>query len=161
MNKKVIAGVLLFSFVSLNVGEVVGENKAYTPIAHKQVDLREKWVSDFQKNQRKIFRQKSNIRIFTLQQIKKYGWNMNQYSCLYRLWKKESNWRWNAHNKNSGAYGIPQATPGNKMRHEWAGGGKDWKTNPRTQITWGLSYIKRNHGSPCVAWQHSGKHNWY
>lgn len=161
MNKKVIAGVLLFSFVSLNVGEVVEENKAYTPVVYKQVDLREKWVSDFQKKQQKIFRQKSNIRIFTLGEIKKYGWGMNQYSCLYKLWKKESNWRWNSYNKSSGAYGIPQATPGNKMRHEWAGGGKDWKTNPRTQITWGLSYIKRNHGSPCIAWQHSVEDNWY
>jgi hypothetical protein len=73
------------------------------------------------------------------------------------LWKKESNWHWYSHNKSSGAHGIPQAVPGWKMRHA----GADWKTNPFTQIKWGLSYIKRNHGSPCLAWKHSEENNWY
>ena len=162
MKNYIVTGVLLFSLLSCNSGESVGTSKAYVPIVSEQQDFRDKLVSDFQKKQEKIFRQKSNIRVFVLEQIQKYGWNMTQYNCLYRLWKKESNWRWNAHNKSSNAYGIPQATPGHKMRHAWAGGGKDWKTNPRTQITWGLSYIKRSkHKTPCGAWQHSVKHNWY
>jgi hypothetical protein len=127
----------------------------------EQVDFRTKVVSEFERKQLETFRDKSNIKIFTLSQMKNYGWGMDQYACLYRLWTKESNWRWNAHNKSSNAYGIAQATPGHKMRHKEYGGGEDWKTNPRTQITWGLSYIKRNHGSPCVAWQHSVKDNWY
>ncbi len=162
MNRKAVSLVLLTSFLTFNGSESLSQGKTFVPTVVKQYDFRAKLISDFQKKQEKIFRQKSNIRVFVLNQIEKYGWNMDQYNCLYRLWKKESNWRWNAHNKSSGAYGIPQAWPAEKMRHEWAGGGKDWKTNPRTQITWGLSYIKRSkHKTPCGAWQHSVKHNWY
>lgn len=161
MKKRIVVGVLVATFLTFNVGEVIAEKTVNKPVVSKQIDLRGKWVSDFQKNQRKIFRQKSNIQDFARQKIKKYGWGVDQYACLHKLWKKESNWRWNAHNKSSSAYGIAQATPGWKMRHEKFGGGKDWKTNARTQVTWGLSYIKRNHGSPCVAWQHSIKNNWY
>jgi hypothetical protein len=102
-------------------------------------------------------RKPENIKAYTLSSMKKYGWGKQQYSCLYSLWKKESNWHWYSHNKSSGAYGIPQATPGHKMRHA----GEDWKTNPFTQINWGLSYIKRNHGTPCIAWKHSEVNNWY
>jgi hypothetical protein len=168
MKKKIVVGVLIATFLTFNAGDVVTENITEKPIVSKQFDFRAKLISDYQKkilkfeqNQRKIFRQTSNIQAFARQEIKKYGWGMDQYACLYRLWKKESNWRWNAHNKSSDAYGIAQATPGWKMRHEWAGGGKNWKTDARTQVTWGLSYIKRNHGSPCVAWKHSTIDNWY
>ena len=47
-------------------------------------------------------------------------------------------------NPASAAYGIPQANPGDKM----ASAGSDWKTNPATQIRWGLGYIKAEYGSP-------------
>jgi hypothetical protein len=105
----------------------------------------------------KYNRKPENIKAYTLSSMKKYGWGKQEYSCLYSLWKKESNWKWYSHNKSSGAYGIPQATPGWKMRHA----GADWKTNPFTQISWGLNYIKRNHGTPCIAWRHSEVNNWY
>jgi hypothetical protein len=79
------------------------------------------------------------------------GWGDDQFSCLVSLWNKESGWRVNAMNPSSGAYGIPQSYPGNKM----ASVGADWKTNPATQITWGLNYISARYGSPCGAWSHS------
>lgn len=79
------------------------------------------------------------------------GWGGDQFSCLVSLWDKESGWRVNAMNPSSGAYGIPQSYPGNKM----ASAGADWKTNPATQITWGLNYISARYGSPCGAWSHS------
>jgi hypothetical protein len=79
------------------------------------------------------------------------GWGDEQFSCLVSLWNKESGWRVNAMNPSSGAYGIPQSYPGNKM----ASVGADWKTNPATQITWGLNYISARYGSPCGAWSHS------
>ena len=85
------------------------------------------------------------------------GWDYNQYSCLVKLWERESNWRWNALNKSSGAYGIPQALPGTKM----ASAGADWRTNPETQIKWGIGYIDGRYGSPCGALAHSNEHNWY
>jgi hypothetical protein len=30
----------------------------------------------------------------------------------------------------------------------------DWKTNPATQIKWGLGYIKGKYKTPCGAWSH-------
>lgn len=80
-----------------------------------------------------------------------------QYSCLVKLWERESNWRWNAKNKSSGAYGIPQSLPGTKMASE----GADWLTNPETQIRWGVKYIKGRYGSPCGALAHSDRIGWY
>ena len=80
-----------------------------------------------------------------------------QFSCLDSLWTKESDWRWDADNPTSSAYGIPQSLPGSKM----ASAGADWATNPETQIRWGLDYIAQSYGTPCAAWQHSKANNWY
>ena len=80
-----------------------------------------------------------------------------QFSCLNSLWQKESGWNYRATNPSSGAYGIPQALPGSKM----ASAGSDWRTNPRTQIRWGVSYIKSRYGTPCGAWNHSQQKGWY
>ncbi|GAA1741516.1 hypothetical protein GCM10009734_54670 [Nonomuraea bangladeshensis] len=84
------------------------------------------------------------------------GWNSVQFRCLERLWARESGWNHRAAN-GSGAYGIPQALPGVKM----SSSGRDWRTNPRTQIKWGLGYIKQRYGTPCGAWGHFLSHNWY
>ncbi|MDR7383931.1 ubiquitin-like domain-containing protein [Promicromonospora iranensis] len=85
------------------------------------------------------------------------GWGAGEFSCLDRLWEKESGWRWNADNPSSSAYGIPQALPGSKM----ATVGSDWLTNPATQIEWGLGYISGRYGTPCTAWAHSVEVGWY
>lgn len=82
---------------------------------------------------------------------------MDQWSCLDALWQRESNWNPSAMNPSSGAYGIPQSLPGSKM----ASAGADWRTNPATQIRWGLGYIKGRYGSPCGAWGHSQSVGWY
>jgi hypothetical protein len=84
-----------------------------------------------------------------LSKMASYGWDTTtQFSCLVNLWNGESGWSWSAANPSSGAYGIPQALPGWKM----ASAGSDWLTNPATQITWGMGYIKQVYGSPCGAW---------
>ena len=85
----------------------------------------------------------------------KFG--LDQMPCLDKLWTRESNWTTTSENKSSGAYGIPQALPGDKM----APYGSDWRTNPKPQIEWGLSYIKGRYGSPCSAWDHSQATGWY
>ena len=89
--------------------------------------------------------------------VSSMGWGIDQYSCLVKLWNRESNWRLTATNKQSGAYGIPQALPGVKMSSE----GEDWLTNPETQIRWGVKYIKARYGSACGALAHSNKFRWY
>jgi resuscitation-promoting factor RpfB len=80
-----------------------------------------------------------------------------QFSCLDRLWTRESNWNPYSRNSSSGAYGIPQALPGDKM----AIMGADWRTNPVTQVKWGLSYIANRYGTACNAWAHSQTYGWY
>jgi hypothetical protein len=78
------------------------------------------------------------------------GFSIDQFPCLEKLWDHESGWNAKAENKGSGAYGIPQALPGSKM----GSAGSDWKTNPATQIKWGLGYVKGRYKSPCGAWSH-------
>ena len=85
------------------------------------------------------------------------GFAIDEMPCLDRLWTKESGWNPHASNPSTGAYGIPQALPGSKM----ASVGADWQTNPATQITWGLGYIKSRYGTPCQAWAFMQSHGWY
>ncbi len=77
----------------------------------------------------------------------RYGWGSYQYGCLNTLWTKESNWNFRARNPRTGAYGIPQALPAAKMVIR----GEDWRTNPLTQISWGLHYIDVRYETPCKA----------
>ena len=97
------------------------------------------------------------IKEFAYELVLSNSWGRDQYSCLVALWERESNWRWDALNKNSGAYGIPQSLPGRKMAEM----GADWATNPETQVRWGVNYIKNRYGAPCGAMAHSNKFNWY
>ena len=90
-------------------------------------------------------------------QLPAYGWGGGEYACLVWLWNRESNWLTDATNPYSGAYGIPQALPPSK----YSTAGPDWLTNYRTQITWGLGYIRSRYGSPCAAWAHSESLGWY
>lgn len=89
--------------------------------------------------------------------LPEFGFSADQFGCLDSLWTRESNWNPSADNPSSSAYGIPQALPGSKM----ASAGADWATNPVTQITWGLGYIRDRYGSPCGAWAHSESVGWY
>lgn len=85
-----------------------------------------------------------------------------QWKCLDELWQRESSWQTkrNPHliaNRSSRAYGIPQALPGKKMSEA----GKDWRTNPITQVKWGLKYIQERYGNACAALRHHNAKNWY
>ncbi|MBW8796888.1 MAG: hypothetical protein JF597_25805 [Streptomyces sp.] len=78
-----------------------------------------------------------------------FGWDpATQMPPLISLWNGESGWRWNALNPSSGAYGIPQSLPASKM----ASAGPDWRTNPATQIRWGMDYVHDRYGSPAHAY---------
>ena len=87
----------------------------------------------------------------------KFGYGSSQFDCFDNIIMRESMWRVNATNPSSGAYGIPQALPGSKMASE----GSDWRTNPATQIIWGIKYMKDRYGSPCSAWSFKSSHGWY
>lgn len=87
----------------------------------------------------------------------KYAWSEKQFTCLDQLWIKESHWNYKARNRVSGAHGIAQALPATKMEIV----GTDWRTNPVTQITWGLKYIAERYDTPCKAWSKFKRSNWY
>jgi hypothetical protein len=79
-----------------------------------------------------------------------------EWGCLEDLWQQESSWLYDAENP-SGAYGIPQSLPADKM----ASAGADYLTDPTTQIRWGLGYITDVYGTPCDAWDHEEADGWY
>jgi N-acetyl-anhydromuramyl-L-alanine amidase AmpD len=115
------------------------------------------------------------------------GFTGAEWECLLQTWVEESGWAVNAINDAEGnndkpgppngkrnrrldpengetisdtekdAYGIPQSLPGGKMKTE----GDDWRTNPVTQIKWGLKYIKDRYRVPCGALAHRKSDGWY
>lgn len=86
-----------------------------------------------------------------------YGWGEDQFACYDAIIMRESRWNPYADNPHSSAYGIPQALPGSRM----AAFGADWRTNPATQIRWGLDYVDQRYGTPCGAWSFKRGHGWY
>ena len=81
------------------------------------------------------------------------SWADNQYQCLDKLWKAESNWRHDAYNKvkvmGKNAGGIPQIL------------GLDPSTPAPLQIDRGMKYIIHRHGTPCMAWKFHQRKGWY
>lgn len=100
---------------------------------------------------------KKECKEYAYKQVLKKGWSVSDYNNLVKLWNKESNWNAKARNKRSGACGIPQAYPCSKMKKY----GKDYKTNCKVQINWGLDYIKKRYKTPTRAWKHFQKKRWY
>lgn len=87
-----------------------------------------------------------------------YGWGTGtEWADLNNIVMAESGWNVTATNPTSGAYGIPQSYPADKM----ASAGPDWKTNPATQIKWMLGYIKGRYGDPIKAWAFHQANNSY
>ena len=86
-----------------------------------------------------------------------YGFGESQFACLDSLWTRESHWNYKAHNYRSGAHGIAQALPAEKMSVV----GTDWRTNPVTQIRWGIRYITMRYDTPCKAWSYFKARNYY
>lgn len=80
-----------------------------------------------------------------------------QFNAFSKIVSRESGWNPSATNSSSGAYGLVQALPASKM----ASAGADWKTNPATQIKWGLDYMNSRYGSPAKAWSFWQANGWY
>ena len=112
-------------------------------------------------------------RAYAVLMLVNYGWGLDQWPYLDRMWWHESGWdpqtvdeqQGNSYGEfdSSKTWGIPQANPASKM----ASAGDDWMTNPETQIRWGLGYIKSSYGSPQEAWEAwrkraaTGSYGWY
>lgn len=84
-----------------------------------------------------------------------YGFSSDQFSCLDALYVSESDWRVDADNPTSSAYGIPQALT---QLHDLPA---DYMTSAESQIRWGLEYIQDSYGTPCSAWSFKQGNGWY
>lgn len=81
----------------------------------------------------------------------------SQFLCFSNIIERESSWNVHATNPSSGAYGLGQALPGDKM----ASMGSEWRNSALVQIKWALSYMTGRYGSPCAAWAFWQAHDWY
>ena len=123
----------------------------------KIVEVRTVQVSSRGSGERAVSGNVAEYQAYAERRCRELGWDDYDFDCLVRLWNRESGWRVTAQNKSSGAYGIPQSLPASKM----ASKGSDYLTNYKTQIEWGLSYIKGRYGDPSTAWAHSQSKGWY
>ncbi|AWI30729.1 lytic transglycosylase domain-containing protein [Streptomyces sp. ICN441] len=103
------------------------------------------------------FSTQSSYSISEVQAIARQMVPGDQFQCFSNIVDHESSWNYRAQNPSSGAYGLVQALPGSKM----ASAGADWRTNPATQIKWGLNYMNDRYGSPCGAWSFWQANRWY
>jgi hypothetical protein len=87
--------------------------------------------------------------------LPEFGFSIDEFSCLDSLYVSESNWRIDADNPTSSAYGIPQALT---SMHELPA---DYYTSAEAQIRWGLDYIQDAYGTPCSAWSFKQSNGWY
>ena len=87
--------------------------------------------------------------------LPEYGFSADQFSCLDSLYVSESDWRVDADNPTSSAYGIPQALT---QLHDLPA---DYMTSAEAQIRWGLEYIQDTYGTPCSAWSFKQGNGWY
>ena len=89
--------------------------------------------------------------------VRQYGWSEADYQALVLLVNRESSWNPYAVNKKSKACGLFQAYPCSKM----AKYGKDYRTNYKVQVAWGMDYIKNRYKTPSQAWSFWQSHHWY
>ena len=78
-----------------------------------------------------------------------------QYKCFSRLIGKESAWK-DAKNPTSSAQGIGQL-----LDSTYRNLGMEHSESRVSQLVAALAYIHRRHVSPCNAWSHFKKFNWY
>ena len=78
-----------------------------------------------------------------------WNWDKTQRRCVYSLFMKESRFDHLAKNQQgSSAYGIGQVL-------------KEKSSDPAIQLLRAYKYIEHRYGTPCRAWQHHLRHNWY
>jgi hypothetical protein len=94
--------------------------------------------------------QKKDNKIMAMK-FAKAGWNWDrtQRRCAYALFMKESRFDHLAKNQQgSSAFGIGQVL-------------KETSKDPAIQILNAYKYIAHRYGTPCKAWSHSQRRNWY
>ena len=98
---------------------------------------------------------KSVIKEYLHNEVIKTGWSEEDYQAIVRIIQRESGFKVSA--TNGSCYGLFQSCPGSKMKKY----GKDYKTNFKTQIAFGIDYIKNRYKTPVNALKHQNMKGWY
>lgn len=166
MNKRTINLIIIITILILSSIVIIKkyfhknnyiylENTTYEIIEDTKTTTTKKKTTK-KKTTKKVTKVKTSGKEEYINYAVSYGnYDEQQTSCLINLWNKESGWNPNSVNKSSGACGIPQALPCSKIKN--SEGSNDWKA----QIRWGIKYINVRYKSPCKAWNHFQKKNWY
>lgn len=78
-----------------------------------------------------------------------WGWDASERRCLVNIFTKESRFDHLAKNQQgSSAYGIAQML-------------KEKSKDPAVQILKAYRYIEHRYDTPCQAWKHHQRRNWY
>lgn len=99
----------------------------------------------------------TEITSYLYERVLANGWNNEDYNAIVNIVIKESGFNPNSVNKTSGACGLFQAHPCNKAIKQYP----DYMTNYKSQIDWGIKYIKGRYGTPTKAWNFWQVHKWY
>jgi hypothetical protein len=125
--------------------------------ARKAEERREAEEAASRSADRDDFAVQSSYTVSEVQAMARQIVGAGQFQCFSNIVDHESGWDYTATNPSSGAYGLMQALPASKM----ASAGADWRTNPATQIQWGLNYMNERYDSPCGAWEFWQANNYY
>jgi hypothetical protein len=137
--------------------EDAAAKKAAAEEAEREAQEREEAEAASRAAERQTFAIQSSYSTAEVQAMARQIVGAGQFQCFSNIVDHESGWDYTATNPSSGAYGLMQALPGSKM----SSAGADWRTNPATQIKWGLNYMNDRYGSPCGAWDFWQANNWY
>ena len=130
----VLVGVILFAPFGNNVNVNVGVEFKHPVKAQTKATMEQK---------------KAN-KIMAMRYAKAgWNWDRTQRKCVYSLFMKESRFDHLAKNQQgSSAFGIGQVL-------------KETSKDPAIQILNAYKYIEHRYGTPCKAWKHSQRRNWY
>ena len=96
-------------------------------------------------------------KLLALQLLMDRGLDFGEAGPLFELWDRESGWRVDAANPRSSARGIPQAMTSLYPETQ----SREWLSDPRRQIEWGLNYIEGRYGLPSKALKFHDRKGWY
>lgn len=77
-----------------------------------------------------------------------YNWRGKEWTCITKIFTKESRFDHFADNPKSTAFGIGQRL-------------KETSKDPLIQILGAYKYIQHRYETPCKAWRFHLRHNWY
>lgn len=90
-----------------------------------------------------------------------YGWKLQEFRALNKMWWRESNWRYEVVNWHPRGpwYGLGQVNGGFINGQGYSI--EEYRNTPYFQIVVGAAYIKYRYGSPSAAWQFWLANGWY